>query len=106
VLPKPGAEIEYDEEAQAYYSYDYITHELISFDTPEVVQKKVDYILKHGLGGSMFWEAAGDKKGNESLISTSFNFLETLDASENWLNFPDSRYVNIALGMPDQRAQV
>ncbi|GKU18260.1 unnamed protein product [Fusarium langsethiae] len=50
-LPKPGAEIEYDEEAQAYYSYDPTTHELISYDTPEVVEKKVGYVLRHGLGG-------------------------------------------------------
>ncbi|KAF5235193.1 hypothetical protein FAUST_7246 [Fusarium austroamericanum] len=105
-LPKPGAEIKYDEEAQAYYSYDSIMHELISYDTPEEVEKKVDYVLKHGLGGSMFWEASGDKKGNESLIGTSFNCLGTLDESENWLSFPDSRYANIALGMPGQWAQV
>ncbi|EKJ78493.1 hypothetical protein FPSE_01302 [Fusarium pseudograminearum CS3096] len=105
-LPKPGAEIKYDEEAQAYYSYDSIMHELISYDTPEEVEKKVDYVLKHGLGGSMFWEASGDKKGNESLIGTSYNCLGTLDESENWLNFPDSRYANIALGMPGQWAQV
>lgn len=105
-LPKPGAEIKYDEEAQAYYSYDSIMHELISYDTPEEVEKKVDYVLKHGLGGSMFWEASGDKKGNESLIGTSYNCLGTLDESENWLSFPDSRYANIALGMPGQWAQV
>ncbi|CEI70009.1 unnamed protein product [Fusarium venenatum] len=105
-LLKPSAEIEYDKKAQAYYRYDPITHELISYDTPEAVENKVDYILKHGLGRSMFWEASGDTKSNESLISTSYNFLGALDTSENWLNFPDSRYANIALGMPNQRAQV
>jgi chitinase len=98
-LPKPGAEIKYDQDAQAYYSYDASMRELISYDTPDCVRRKVEYILKHGLGGSMFWEASGDKKGNESLISTSYNFLKALDASENWLNFPDSRYANIASGM-------
>ncbi|RGP63440.1 chitinase 1 [Fusarium longipes] len=105
VLPKPGAEIKYDEEAQAYYSYDSITHELISYDTPEVVRKKVEYILEHGLRGSMFWEASGDKSGNDSLIITGYNSLEAVDASENWLDYPDSRYVNIAPGMPDQQVQ-
>lgn len=98
-LPKPGAEIKYDQDAQAYYSYDASMRELISYDTPDCVRRKVEYILKHGLGGSMFWEASGDKKGNESLISTNYNFLNALDASENWLNFPDSRYANTASGM-------
>ncbi|KAM0339227.1 hypothetical protein ACHAPU_011029 [Fusarium lateritium] len=98
-LPKPGAEVMFDEDAQAYYSYDHNTHELISYDTPEVVQKKVEYILEHGLGGSMFWEASADKDGDDSLVGTSHRFLGNLDTTENWLDYPGSRYKNIASGM-------
>ncbi|KAF4457844.1 Chitinase 1 [Fusarium austroafricanum] len=100
-LPKAGAVIKYDTHAQAYYSYDDSTNELISYDTPDVVRKKVDYILNHGLGGSMFWEASADKEGDESLISTSLKCLGGLDMTENWLDFPDSCYANIASGMGD-----
>ncbi|KAF5027212.1 hypothetical protein F66182_700 [Fusarium sp. NRRL 66182] len=100
-LPKPGAEMMYDARANAYYSYDKSTKELISFDTPKAVQSKVNYIHGHHLGGSMFWEASGDKKGDGSLIETSYKSLGTLDTTENWLSYPDSKYPNIASGMPD-----
>lgn len=43
---------------------------MISFDTAEMAQQKADFILKHGLGGGMWWESSGDKQGEESLIST------------------------------------
>ncbi|KAM5345592.1 hypothetical protein ACJ41O_011453 [Fusarium nematophilum] len=99
VLPKAGAEIKYDETAQASYSYDASTQEVISFDTPQAVQKKVTYLQSLGLGGSMFWEASSDKEGDDSLIVTSFTSLGSLDATENWLQYPDSKYANIVAGM-------
>ncbi|KAH7201821.1 glycoside hydrolase [Fusarium oxysporum] len=75
-LPKEGATIMYDPNAQASFSYDQRKRELISYDTPSVVQKKAEYVLGHGLGGSMFWEASADKQGDESLIRTSYRTLE------------------------------
>ncbi|KAH6888747.1 chitinase [Thelonectria olida] len=98
-LPRAGATVKYDEVAQAYYSYDSSTQELISFDTPDIVQKKVAYLKNLGLGGSMFWEASGDKNGTDSLISTSYEALGTLDTTENYLDYPNSQYANIAAGM-------
>ncbi|KAJ4286914.1 Chitinase 4 [Collariella sp. IMI 366227] len=59
VLPRAGSSVVYDEVAGATYSYDSSTKELISFDTVEMVQKKVAYLKQKGLGGSMFWEASG-----------------------------------------------
>ncbi|PHH61340.1 hypothetical protein CDD81_474 [Ophiocordyceps australis] len=98
-LPKPGAIVLHDEIAQAFYSYDNATQELISFDTPSAVAAKVSYLGKLGLGGSMFWEASGDKKGSESLVATSLEALGSLDATENHLEYPDSRYANMRRGM-------
>ncbi|KAI9155711.1 Chitinase 1 [Paramyrothecium foliicola] len=95
-LPRAGAEIACDKQAIACYSYDSSTRELISFDTPSVVRDKVDYAKSRGLGGSMFWEASGDKVGEESLISTSYNSLGSVNAEQNWLSYPDSQYTNIA----------
>ncbi|KAF4342583.1 chitinase 1 [Fusarium beomiforme] len=98
-LPKPGAVIKYDPAAQAYYSYEESTKELISYDTPPVVRKKVEYLLEHGLGGSMFWEVSADKEGDDSLIITSYNVLGGLDMTENWLDYNNYYYYNIASGM-------
>uniref|UniRef100_A0A0D2YCL5 chitinase n=1 Tax=Fusarium oxysporum (strain Fo5176) TaxID=660025 RepID=A0A0D2YCL5_FUSOF len=99
-LPKVGATVFFDDKAKASFSYDSSVLELVSFDTPQAVQEKVFYLKRLGLGGSMFWEASGDKGlGSESLIQSSASCLGSLDATENWLHYPDSRYQNIASGM-------
>lgn len=43
---------------------------MISYDTPNVVRWKGQYIQQKALGGGMYWESSGDKPGNESLIAT------------------------------------
>ncbi|KAK7423028.1 Chitinase 4 [Neonectria punicea] len=98
-LPKNGASVSYDSTAQAYYSYDSGTRELISFDTPSMVTTKVSYLKGLGLGGSMFWEASADKTGSDSLIGTSYTSLGGLDTTQNCLSYPNSRYGNIVAGM-------
>ncbi|KAI8404441.1 hypothetical protein FOFC_15936 [Fusarium oxysporum] len=101
-LPRSASAKMYcDNKAQGCYSYDSSTRELISFDTPEVVKQKVAYLKKSGLGGSMFWEASGDRSGACSLIGTSNDALQSLNKSENWLDYPASRYHNIASGLRD-----
>jgi chitinase len=101
-LPRSASAKMYcDNKAQGCYSYDSNTRELISFDTPEVVKKKVAYLKTSGLGGSMFWEASGDRSGACSLIGTSHDALHSLDKSENWLHYPASKYRNIASGLKD-----
>ncbi|KAF5569495.1 chitinase 1 [Fusarium phyllophilum] len=98
-LPKAGATLVYDRDAQASYSYDSSTKELISFDTPGMVENKVLYIKNLSLGGSMFWEASADKTGADSLIGTSSKKLGTLDSTNNCLSYPNSQYANIAKGL-------
>lgn len=94
-LPKAGSQVIYDQEAGASYSYDSATKTLISFDTVDMVQKKVDYLKNQGLGGSMFWEASADKTGSDSLLQTSFERLGGIDQSQNFLSYPESQYDNI-----------
>ncbi|KAG7405325.1 glycoside hydrolase superfamily [Fusarium sp. MPI-SDFR-AT-0072] len=98
-LPKAGASLVYDRDAQASYSYDSNTKELISFDTPGMVKNKVLYIKNLKLGGSMFWEASADKTGADSLIGTSSKKLGSLDSTNNCLTYPNSQYANIAKGL-------
>ncbi|KAH8882991.1 glycoside hydrolase [Thozetella sp. PMI_491] len=100
VLPKAGATVYTDKTIGASYSYDASTQELITFDTAEIVQLKVDYVKSHGLGGSMFWEASADGTGAQSLISTSYNSLGSIDSTQNLLSYPNSQYANIVAGMP------
>lgn len=42
---------------------------MVSYDNPAVTRQKTDYIKNNHLGGAMWWEASGDKKGGDSLIS-------------------------------------
>ncbi|KAM3497444.1 hypothetical protein MY10362_009208 [Beauveria mimosiformis] len=99
VLPKPGAEIMCDDTAQGCYSYDAQTKELITFDNPDIVAAKVEWLKEKGLGGSLFWEASGDKNGSDSLINKSFVGLGSLESTPNFLDYPNSRYKNIIRGM-------
>lgn len=71
-LPKAGANVVEVEDIGASYSYDEGQRELISFDSPRVVQKKGGYMKQVGLGGGMWWESSGDRKvgGEGSLIET------------------------------------
>ena len=100
VLPKASAKITMDKEAWAAYSYDTTSQELITYDTVDTVKRKAEYIAQNGLGGGMFWEASGDKTGEESLIENLVSHLGNLDQSQNLLNYPLSKYANLKAGMP------
>jgi chitinase len=69
-LPQSGAQVTNDLDLVASYSYDSAQRFMVSYDTPEVITKKSQLIVSQGLGGGMWWEASGDKKGDLSLIST------------------------------------
>ncbi|KAI1257592.1 hypothetical protein MGN70_000635 [Eutypa lata] len=103
VLPQSGATEEYDEEAGATYSYDNAARKLISYDTPDMVKTKLEYLKSKGLGGTMFWEASGDKTDDaNSLINTAFTGQGgdgSLDQTENLLSYPGSAYDNIKSGL-------
>jgi chitinase len=95
-LPRsPSAKMYCDKNAEGCYSHDRNTNQIISFDIPAAVERKVTYMKKLGLGGSMFWEASGDRSGSCSLIGTSHTALGSLDNTKNWLKYPTSRYDNI-----------
>ncbi|KAI1366475.1 endochitinase [Xylaria arbuscula] len=97
VLPRSGTET-YDATAGASYSYDSATKELVSYDNVASVQKKVSYIQSKGLGGTMFWEASGDRTDSGSLIAAAYNAQGgsgSLDKTQNLLSYPNSKYANI-----------
>ncbi|KAK1963404.1 family 18 glycosyl hydrolase [Colletotrichum sublineola] len=102
-LPRAGATELYDATAVASYSYDSASKELITYDTPAVIRTKVSYLRSKGLGGSMFWEASGDRSDGGSLLAASFDALggaDGQDKSLNQLSYPNSQYDNIRAGVP------
>ncbi|KAI1501380.1 chitinase [Biscogniauxia marginata] len=97
VLPRSGVET-YDEVSGATYSYDSASKELISYDNVDMVKRKIAYLQDKGMGGSMFWEASGDRTDAGSLIAAAFTTQGgdgSLDKTENLLSYPNSQYDNI-----------
>jgi len=63
LAPATGYARYWDSVASAPYLYNSITHVFISYDDPESLNIKCAYVLKHKLGGVMFWDYAGDSNG-------------------------------------------
>ncbi|KAI1847341.1 hypothetical protein JX266_006566 [Neoarthrinium moseri] len=99
-LPRPGAVENWDDVAKASWSYDASRQELVSYDTVRSARIKADYVLSRRLGGAFFWEASGDRAGEESLINSVSKSLRWLDQTPNNLRYPTSQYDNIRQGMP------
>ena len=55
-LPLPGAQVFTDTAGVASYSYDPAKRELVSYDTPDIVRTKAEYVMSTGLAGCLFWE--------------------------------------------------
>ncbi|KAI9171635.1 Molybdenum cofactor sulfurase [Paramyrothecium foliicola] len=99
-LPRPGANVHFNVEVGATHSYDAKIKELVSFDDDKSAKLKAEYIQSRGLGGAVFWEASGDKSGDESLVRIMATDLGQLESSDNYLDFPQSQYDNIRKSMP------
>ena len=97
-LPLAGAQVHYDDDAGASYSYDSGKRQLVTFDTKEMAAKKAEWVKHHGLGGAMWWESSADKTGGESLIGSVVHCLGTLDHKRNCLDYPESKYENLRKG--------
>ncbi|KAI0136516.1 chitinase 1 precursor [Xylariales sp. AK1849] len=98
-LPRQGAVENWDDVAKASWSYDSGTEELISYDTIKSSTVKAEYVLSRSLGGAFFWEASGDRSGDQSLINTVSQSLRWLDQTPNNLRYPTSQYDNIREGL-------
>ncbi|RAK77912.1 glycoside hydrolase family 18 protein [Aspergillus fijiensis CBS 313.89] len=100
-LPQPGASVTELNDIGASFSYDAARKTMVSYDTPNIVKLKAEYIKNRCLGGGMFWETSGDRKGQDSLIVTLVDNLggvNVLDKTENQMEYPISQYDNIRKG--------
>jgi chitinase len=53
----------WDTQAQVPYLYDPVRQLFISYDDPQSITVKTDFIKSRGLGGAMIWELSGDRSG-------------------------------------------
>lgn len=68
----------YDIYSKVPYLYDLAKGVFISYEDPESMTIKANYILNRGLAGVMFWELSGDVRNSDSeqsLLGTLFNLL-------------------------------
>ncbi|KXJ88550.1 family 18 glycosyl hydrolase [Microdochium bolleyi] len=101
VLPLPGSKEQYDSVSGASYSEDTTNKRIISYDTIESVTKKLGFLSTKGLGGTMFWEASGDRTDSKSIIAACFNGqggMSAIDKTQNLLKYPESVYDNVRNG--------
>ncbi|KAH6619965.1 glycoside hydrolase superfamily [Boeremia exigua] len=104
-LPADGPGVTNDMQVGASWSYDRGSRLMVSYDTPAMVRMKAGLVRERGLGGAMYWESSGDRKGEESLISTfvkGIGGVGALDQSQNVLHYPASKYDNLRAGFPGE----
>ena len=53
----------YDSTAHAYYLYDTKNKVFISYDDPDAIKEKCDYVINNGYGGIMYWSYTDDLSG-------------------------------------------
>ncbi|PLW13396.1 hypothetical protein PCANC_25004 [Puccinia coronata f. sp. avenae] len=95
-IPMENAKLVEDMKAVGAYTYNPSSKELVTFDTPNTVRRKVKYIQKQGLGGVMWWESSGDKKNSDdALIPLAAKLLGKLDSTANHLSYPGSKWDNL-----------
>ncbi|KIY65734.1 glycoside hydrolase family 18 protein [Cylindrobasidium torrendii FP15055 ss-10] len=95
VLPIDGAEVFENTTDISSYSYDSAKKELVSYDTPNIIKLKTQYVNDNALAGAMFWELSTDRTGDDSLVKTAATELGALDTTENHISYPNSQYDNL-----------
>ncbi|KIK95212.1 carbohydrate-binding module family 5 protein [Paxillus rubicundulus Ve08.2h10] len=98
-LPLTGAQVFEDLQDVASYSYDWIKKELVSYDIPDIVTIKAEYVKSNSMAGCMFWDLSTDKSDSDSLVQTAANALGYLDQTMNHIHYPDSKWDNIRNNM-------
>lgn len=106
VLPRPDSHVEHDWDSVASWCKDggkgllggAKKGTMVSFDTLEVGWKKAQWVKQQGLGGVMWWESSGDRKGEESMIGHVVGALGSLEQRPNVLEYPESKYDNLRKG--------
>ncbi|EGN94371.1 glycoside hydrolase family 18 protein [Serpula lacrymans var. lacrymans S7.3] len=98
-LPLAGAQVFENTTDVTSYSYDSTKKELVSYDVPDIVKIKADYVVSNNLAGTMFWDLSTDSTGSTSLVATAAGVYSSLDQTQNHINYPSSKWDNIRNNM-------
>jgi len=98
-LPFANATVYNDFKNMSSYSYDSAKKQLITYDTPQVVAEKAEWIMSNELAGAVFWELSADKNGTDSLVWSSAKTMRNLDNTPNHLCYPGSQFDNMKAEM-------
>lgn len=60
---RPGSKRYWDARADAPYLWNAATHTFITYDDPRSIAAKDAYVMRHHLGGVMYWEQSLDPGG-------------------------------------------
>jgi chitinase len=63
LIDRQGFERRWDDVAKAPFLWNGKTQEFISYEDPQSIGLKADYVREHSLGGMMFWELSQDRDG-------------------------------------------
>ncbi|SNX86172.1 probable chitinase [Melanopsichium pennsylvanicum] len=104
-LPVKGAKEMINTKIAASWSYDSAKREFISYDTPQNVLLKCQYIRNKRLRGAMFWELSGDATktqggADRSLVALTSKNMGVLETTLNHISYPFSKWDNVKAGMP------
>lgn len=82
-LPLPGAIEEIDHEQVAAYcrGQDYF----VTYDNAETLRDKALFAKRENLGGGMWWEASGDRRGPQSAVAAFISVFGAPLGRLNWL---------------------
>ncbi|KAK6465033.1 chitinase endochitinase 1 precursor [Scheffersomyces coipomensis] len=72
--------------------YDSRLKQLIVYDNKQTISMKANYTKRNNLGGGMWWDSAGDKKGEDSLIKSYLHDLGGTVVLNKEENHPASFY--------------
>ncbi|KAI5827326.1 glycoside hydrolase family 18 protein [Schizophyllum commune Tattone D] len=105
-LPFAGAEVFENTTSGSSYSYDSAKREWISYDTPNIVKLKAQYVADNGLAGTMYWDLSTDKTGNDALVATAAGAVGGLDTTQNHINYPNSKWDNVKNANAQRRSHM
>jgi chitinase len=66
LIGSPGFVRHWDERAKAPFLWNAETRLFITYDDPQSIRAKAEYVRQHRLGGMMFWELSQDR--NDELL--------------------------------------
>ncbi|KAL8969454.1 MAG: hypothetical protein Q9183_001987 [Haloplaca sp. 2 TL-2023] len=74
-LPRPGTKEQVDYSIGAAFCIGG-DGGLVTYDNPETVRMKADYVKQYKLGGLFYWTGPGDAKGSRSLVTAGYDGLK------------------------------